>query len=267
MKALILAAGLGTRLGPLTANIPKCMLSVDGQPLLERLVRWVRAHGITHVAVNLHYHPEVITAHLGDGSRFGVQITYSHEETLLGTAGAVKQLAPFFADEPFVVVYGDGYTDLDLTHVVKLHAARRQPGQPHMTMVLFHVPNPSACGIVELDADNTIARFVEKPAPDEVFSDLASAGVLVCEPSILDLIPDTLPSDFGRDVLPLLLERSVPVYGEPLADDELLIDIGTPAAFERACAHARAQTFPEDTSAITPVPVGAAPRSHRRGLS
>src|SRR4051794_37683916 len=95
VKALILAAGLGTRLGSLTTTLPKCMLQIDGQPLLERLVRWLNRHGVEEIAVNLHYRPEVITSHLGDGDQLGVRITYSYEETLLGTAGAARRLAPF----------------------------------------------------------------------------------------------------------------------------------------------------------------------------
>lgn len=240
VKALILAAGLGTRLGSLTASLPKCMLQIDGQPLLERLVRWLDRHGIEEIAVNLHYRPEVITSHLGDGRQLGVQITYSYEETLLGTAGAARRLAPYL-DRTFVVVYGDGYTNLDLTRLLRLHADRRQAGRPHMTMALFHVPNPSACGLVDLDGDGRVTRFVEKPPPSEVFTDLASAGVLVCEPGMLDLIPEQAPSDFGRDVLPRALQAGVPVYGEPLAPGELLIDIGTPDAYERARALARGE--------------------------
>lgn len=239
MKALMLAAGLGTRLGPLTANLPKCMLAFDGQPLIERLIRWVRSHGVEQIAINLHHAPEAIQGRLGDGARLGVQITYSYEETLLGTAGAAGRLAWFLADDDFVMVYTDGYTNVDLTRLLRLHAERRQPDQPHLTMLLFRVPDPTACGIVDVDPDGRVRRFVEKPSPTEVFSDLASAGVLVCSPGILGLIPPDGPSDFGRDVLPRALAEGIPVYGEPLAEGEFLIDIGTPAAYERALALAR----------------------------
>jgi NDP-sugar pyrophosphorylase family protein len=237
VQALILAAGLGTRLGSLTTTLPKCMVPLNGQPLVERLVRWLHVHGVDDVAINLHHCPDAITGHLGTGIRFGVEITYSYEEQPLGTAGAVRRLEAHF-DGPFLVVYGDGYTNLDLSRVLRLHAARRQPGRPHVTMVLFRVPDPSACGIVDLDGDGLVRRFVEKPAPDQVFSDLASAGIFICERPILDLIPADGPSDFGRDVLPRVLELGIPIYGEPLAPGEFLIDVGTPEAYARACAHA-----------------------------
>jgi len=233
VKALILAAGLGTRLGALTADLPKCMLPVGGQPLIERLVRWVRRHGIEEAAINLHHRPAVVVGHLGSGERFGVRITYSFEEDLLGTAGAAKRL-DWFLDGPFVVVYGDSFTNVDLSRLVRTHAARRTRGAPHLTMALQHVPNPTACGLADLDARGRVRRFVEKPAPSEVFTDVASAGLLVCEREILDLIPAGRPADFGHDVLPLALEREVPIYGELLRSDEYLLDIGTPAAYEQA---------------------------------
>src|SRR3954471_9976250 len=118
MKALILAAGLGTRLGALTLDRPKPMLPVCGRPLLEHTVGLLRTHGVRDVAMNVHYFPEVITEHFGDGTRDGVRIVYSREDTLLGTAGAARRLAPFLGgdgDEPFVVVYGDVLTDEDLS--------------------------------------------------------------------------------------------------------------------------------------------------------
>ncbi|MCC7369107.1 MAG: nucleotidyltransferase family protein [Chloroflexi bacterium] len=233
MQALILAAGLGTRLGGLTADRPKCMLTFGDAPLIEHLVVWLRQHGIDDIAVNLHYLPETITSFLGDGRRFGVSVTYSYERELLGTAGAARKLAPHFTG-PVVVVYGDGYTNLDLGRVLEYHAARRRAETPHMTMVLYHVPDPTACGIVALDRDDRVVRFVEKPAREDVFGDLASAGVLVLERALLERIPDAAVWDFGRDELPALLADGVPVYGVPLHEQEYLIDIGTPSSYRRA---------------------------------
>ena len=234
MKALLLAAGLGTRLGPLTLDTPKGMLPVGGTPLIECLVRWLRSHGIADLAINLHHHPEVIRQHLGDGAQLLTRITYSYEPALLGTAGAARNLKRFL-DEPFVVVYGDGFTNLDLTRLRLKHDARRIPGDPHITLSLRRVANPTACGLVGLDDEGRVTRFVEKPPAHEVFTDLASAGILIIEPELLDLIPEGQVTDFGRDTLPLALAQAVRMYGEPLLDDEFLIDIGTPASYLEAC--------------------------------
>jgi len=255
MKALILAAGEGTRLRPLTLDRPKPMLPVGGKPLLEHLVTWLRRHAITDIAINLHYKPEAITDYFGDGRRFGVSITYSFEEQPLGTAGAARKLQPFL-DETFVVVYGDVFTNLDLTRLVWLHNARKVakgPGEPEgpaasppappgssgssdpcLSLALYHVDNPTECGLVELDDNDRAVRFVEKPPPGQVFTDLANAGVLVVEPGILDHIPPDTFYDFGHDLFPQLMNQGVPLYGHVLQDDEFLIDIGTPAALRRA---------------------------------
>ncbi|MCB0126804.1 MAG: nucleotidyltransferase family protein [Caldilineaceae bacterium] len=235
MKALILAAGKGTRLRNLTRDCPKPMLTVGNRPLLDQLVCWLRRHGITEIAINLHHLPAVIPAHLGDGHDKGVAITYSHEEQLLGTAGAAKRLQSFL-NEPFVVIYGDGYTNLDLSRLIKFHQHRKETKWPDMlvTVALYHVANPAECGLVTLDADGRISHFVEKPDPTEIFTDLASAGILICEPALLDRIPEQGSYDFGRDLFPVLLEQGIPIGGQPLAEDEFLIDIGTPDGYRRA---------------------------------
>lgn len=235
MKALILAAGKGTRLQHLTNACPKPMLPIGGQPLLEQLVRWLRAHNIRQIAMNLHYYPEVITNYFGDGQRLDVAITYSYEAQLLGTAGAAKRLQTFL-DEPFVVVYGDLYTNLDLTRLVGFHTQQQATAGSAVlaTLALYHVPNPTECGLVELTATGHITRFVEKPPPPQVFTDLANAGVMLCEPRILDFIPHNTVYDFGRELFPTLLSTGERLCGQVLADHEFLIDIGTPAGYQRA---------------------------------
>jgi len=120
MKAIILAAGLGTRLYPLTKDRPKAMVEFAGKPLIEHHINWLKANRITEIAINLHHLPDKIKEHLGDGSKFGVNITYSFEDEIMGTAGGVKKLQDFF-DEPFIVFYGDEFTDLDLTEVKSFH--------------------------------------------------------------------------------------------------------------------------------------------------
>ncbi len=239
MKALILAAGKGTRLGPLTASRPKPMISVDDGPLLAYLIDWLRGYGVTEIAINLHHQPDAITGYFGDGGPWGVSLTYSHEPHLLGTAGAAKALQAFL-DETFVLVYGDVYTNLNLARLIDFHRSkltkleRASDRRRSVTLSLYRVPNPSQCGLVDLDGQGRITRFVEKPPPEEVFTDLANAGLCVVEPGVLDVIPSGRVYDFGRDLFPQLLAANAPLFGLPITAEEFLIDIGTPAGLRRA---------------------------------
>ncbi len=240
MKALILAAGKGTRLKELTHDRPKPMLPVSGRPLLVYLVEWLRQYGVTEIAINLHHKPEAITDALGDGSNLGVSIVYSYETRLLGTAGAAKRLSNFL-DEPFVLVYGDVYTNLDLARLAAFHEAQRAAlteDQPSMSLALYRVKNPHECGLVELDDRGRVMRFVEKPPMAEVFTDLANAGMCIADPGILAYVPSETPYDFGHHLLPKLLKIGMPVFGQELEAGEFLIDIGTPAGL--ALANGRA---------------------------
>ncbi len=227
MKAMILAAGEGTRLRPLTLERPKPMLPIGGKPLLEHSIELLKQHGITEMAINLHYKPEVVMDYFSHGQRFGVEITYSVEDPILGTAGAVKKLQDYFNDT-FLVIYGDLLTNMDITSLVEYHQIK----EGMVTVALYRVENPSACGIVELSVEGRIRRFVEKPPPEEVFTDLANAGVYVVESEVLDYIPPETFYDFGQDLFPVMLEKGVPIYGYPI--DDYLIDIGTLEKYERA---------------------------------
>lgn len=234
MKAMILAAGEGTRLRPLTLECPKPMLPIDDKPLLEHTILWLKQYGFNQIAINLHHKPEVITSHFGDGTHLGVSILYSFEEILLGTAGAVRKLKEFF-DETFTVVYGDVLTDLPLDSLLRFHRDKgRGISQEYLTMALYRVPNPTEVGIVELDELDRVTSFKEKPQPEEVFSDLANAGILVIEPGIIKYIPESAFCDFGHHLLPQLLERGIPVFGWPIPPSAYLIDIGSIEKYERA---------------------------------
>jgi len=182
------------------------------------------------MAINLHHKPEAITGHFGDGRHFGVRIDYSYEDSILGTAGAAKRLESLFLDGAFLVVYGDVLTDMDLTSLVRFHRLKRGV----VTVGLYRVENPWACGLVGLDEDGRITDFVEKPPPEEVFTDLANAGVFVVEPTALSYIPPDTFYDFGHHLFPDLLRRGIALYGCPLSDTEYLIDIGTPEKYEQA---------------------------------
>jgi NDP-sugar pyrophosphorylase family protein len=228
MKALILAAGEGQRLRPLTQDRPKPMLPVGDSPLLEQIILLLKQHEITELAINLHYKPWAIVRYLGRGQRLGVRIHYSYERQMLGSAGAAKRLAWFFQDGPFIVFYGDLYTDMNISKLVAAHKGGNAP----VTMALYEVNNPTACGIVGLDKQNYVTRFVEKPAPDQVFSRLANAGVFVVDPQILDMVLPEVTYDFGHDLFPLMLDKGLPIQGHRIR--EMLIDIGTPKNYQRA---------------------------------
>jgi len=231
MNAMILAAGKGTRLYPMTETLAKPMVPIAGKPVLEHTVRWLRHHGIRRVAVNLHHRPESVSGHFGDGSRFGVEIRYSEEPELLGTAGGVKRIESFFED-PFLVVYGDVLTDLDLGALVTFH--RSKGTVAHATLALDRRPDAAQGGVVELAADGRIRRFVEKPRPGEIESPWVNSGVMVLDRALLARIPAGRTSDFGREILPQWLSDGVPVYGWPLPAGTFLVDVGTPESYARA---------------------------------
>ncbi len=227
MKGMILAAGEGRRLRPLTNHLPKPMLPVAGRPLLEHTITYLRDCGVTDLAINLHHLPAVVMDYFGNGSRWQVNLRYSVEERLLGSAGGVKRLQTFF-DETFVVFYGDLLTWADLRPMVALH---RSAGVL-ATMGLYHVPDPWNRGIVQLDEAQNIVRFAEKPPHDQVFSNLANAGIYILEPEVLERIPVEQTVDFGHDVFPGLLAEGVQVAGYVIED--MLIDIGLPEKYEEA---------------------------------
>jgi NDP-sugar pyrophosphorylase family protein len=229
MKALVLAAGHGTRLRYLTLNRPKPMLPLCGKPLLSHIIAWLRCQNIHQIAINLHHHPGKIIDYFGDGYEHGVSLVYSWEDQLLGTAGATKRLQSFL-DEPFVLVYGDVATNLRLARLLTvLHDQQNclQRMAPLMALALHQVPNPTECGIASLDTQGRITRFMEKPAPEHVFSSLGFSGVAVCQPSVLQHIPDDIPYDFGSDLIPKLVANGYPVMGQEIQPNEYVIDIGT----------------------------------------
>jgi NDP-sugar pyrophosphorylase family protein len=170
-KAMLLAAGQGTRLRPLTEKVAKCMVPVAGRPVLEHNIEWLKKFGVTDVVINLHYLPEAVTNHFGDGSRFGVRITYSLERELLGTAGAVKNAGRFF-DGPFFVWYGDNLSTCRLDRLWESHGA----GGGLATIALHYREDPTQSGIVGLDGNGRVVRFLEKPRADQIFSHWVSAG-------------------------------------------------------------------------------------------
>ncbi len=251
MKGMILAAGEGRRLRPLTNHTPKPMLPIAGRPLLEHVITHLRDCDVTNLAINLHHLPGAVMNYFGDGSRWGVKLRYSLEEQLLGSAGGVKRLQSFF-DETFIVYYGDVFTQTDLWPMIALH----QHTGALVTMGLYHVPDPWNRGIVQLDKRQRIIRFAEKPARDQVFSHLANAGIYVMEPKVLERISPGEVSDFGSDVFPRLLAEGVTMSGYVIHDH--LIDIGLPEKYEEANRLASTQSTPPNpiSTGISEIIVG-----------
>jgi len=227
MKAMILAAGEGTRLRPLTNHTPKPMLPLAGRPLLEHIILNLKRCDITEYGLNLYHLPHKVMDYFGNGERLGVRLHYSVEEHLLGSAGGVRKLQSLFT-ETFLVYYGDVFTLANLRPLIEVH---RQCGAV-ATMGLYRVPDPWNRGIVELDDNQLIKRFVEKPARDQVFSNLANAGFYVLEPEILERIPAGQVYDFGHDVFPALLAAGGKVAGYVIEDT--IIDIGLPEKYDEA---------------------------------
>jgi NDP-sugar pyrophosphorylase family protein len=236
---MVLAAGQGTRLRPLTERIPKCMVPLAGKPLLEHTILWLRKYGVTDLIINLHHLPRVVNDYFGEGQKWGVKITYSVEEQALGTAGGVKNVEWFF-DGPFFVWYGDNLSTCDLT---RLHAFHQAKGGI-ATIALHYREDPTASGIVGLDENDRITRFLEKPRPDQVFSHWVSAGIFVLEPQVLQAIPAEGAPDFGRDVFPALLAQGTALYGYRMSPDEGLWWIDTLEDLERVQQMMAAKDIP-----------------------
>ena len=208
MKAVVMAGGFGTRLRPLTAHIPKPLVPVGNIPVMEHMVRLLKKHGFTDLSVLLYFLPDTITAHFGDGARWGVNISYVTPTADLGTAGAVK-FAVGDSNEPVLVVSADVLTDFDLGAAVRFH---REKGA-EATMVLTRVEQPLAYGIVITDEEGSVLRFLEKPAWGEVFSDTINTGIYLLEPSVFGAIPAGRPYDFGKELFPALLAAGRPLWG------------------------------------------------------
>lgn len=208
MKAMVLAAGLGTRLRPITYEIGKPMVPVLDRPVMEHILQLLGRHGFHEVIANLHWFPEPMMAH------FGERISYRFEEELLGTAGGVRNCADFFGSETFLVISGDALTDIDLTALIERH---RQSGGI-ATLAVKQVFNTREYGVVLHDRDGRITGFQEKPDPEEALSSLGNCGIYVFEPEIFDWFPKEPFVDWANDVFPALLSGDVPFHIHEVRD-------------------------------------------------
>src|SRR3954453_17878637 len=215
MKAMVLAAGLGTRLPPLTYEIPKPMVPVIDRPVMAHIVDLCRRQGFDQLIANLHYFPDTIREYFGDS------IEYRFEEELLGTAGGVRNVRDFFGDDPVVIISGDALSDIDLNALVERHKSHGGIG----TLTVKQVDDTREYGVVLHSGDGRISGFQEKPHPDEALSDLGNCGIYCFNPEIFDYFPDTEFVDWAHDVFPVLLENDVPFYIHEI--DEYWNDVGS----------------------------------------
>lgn len=209
MRAVLMAGGSGTRLRPLTCDLPKPMVPVLNRPIAEHIINLLKRHQITEIIATLYYLPDVMRDYFQDGSEFGVQMTYAvEEEQPLGTAGCVKNIQQWL-DGTFITISGDAITDFDLQAAIAFHREKKSKA----TLILTRVPNPVEFGVVITDQDGRINRFLEKPSLSEIFSDTVNTGTYILEPEVLEYLPENEESDFSKDLFPLLLSKGEPMYG------------------------------------------------------
>jgi mannose-1-phosphate guanylyltransferase/mannose-1-phosphate guanylyltransferase/phosphomannomutase len=223
MRAMVLAAGLGTRLRPITYAIPKPMAPVLNRPVMEHIVRLLAGHGFAEAIANLHWFPETIEGHFGDGSAFGIDLSYSRERQLLGTSGGVRNAAGFLGDS-FLVISGDALTDIDLGAMREFHESHDGVA----TLATKRVADTSQFGVAITGADGRIQGFQEKPEPAEALSDLANCGIYMFRSEIFDFFPAPGKSkaagagdpdgfaDWAMDVFPALLGSDVAFYSHEI---------------------------------------------------
>ncbi|ANV86854.1 mannose-1-phosphate guanyltransferase [Picosynechococcus sp. PCC 7117] len=228
MRAVLMAGGAGTRLRPLTCDLPKPMVPVLNRPIAEHIINLLKRHRITEVIATLHYVPDIMRDYFQDGHEFGVKMHYAvEEEQPLGTAGCVKNVEELLT-ETFVVISGDSITDFDLAAAIAFH---REKGSK-ATLVLTRVPNPVEFGVVITEENGQISRFLEKPSTSEIFSDTVNTGTYILEPEVLKYLPENEECDFSKDLFPLLLDRGEPMYG--YIADGYWCDVGHLDAYRKA---------------------------------
>lgn len=226
---MLLAAGLGTRLWPLTVERPKSMISVAGREVILRNIDWLYSHGIDQIIINLHHRAEAVVDLIGNGSALGVNVSYSREPELLGTAGGILAARSLIGSDTFLVVYADNLFDVRLSSVIAEH----QRTGAIATMALIEREDVSSSGVAVLGDDGWIKEFQEKPGRGSEKSHWVNAGLLVCGPRLYDSIPDAGPSDLSRDVMPVLANLGQSLRGYCLAPEERVLWIDTLADLRR----------------------------------
>ena len=227
MKSVIMAGGEGTRLRPLTCNIPKPMVPIVNKPVMEHIIELLRKHNLTDIAVTLQYLPNIIKNYFNDGREYDVNLRYYVEDKPMGTAGSVKN-AEDFLDDTFIVISGDALTDIDLKKAIDFHFSKKSMA----TLVLKKVEIPLEYGVVVTDESGRITRFLEKPSWGEVFSDTVNTGIYILSPEVLKYYNKDEIFDFSKDLFPLLLRQDKPMYG--YVSEDYWCDIGDLNAYSQA---------------------------------
>jgi mannose-1-phosphate guanylyltransferase len=227
LKAMIMAAGVGSRLMPLTSEVPKPMVPMANRPLMENIVQLLAEHNITEVIANLHYHADSIANYFGECPRPGMSMVYSREEELMGTAGGVKR-CQWFLDDTFVVMSGDALTDVDLTGLVQEHKRKGALA----TIAVKEVDEVEQFGVVVSDTGGRITSFQEKPRREEALSNQVNTGIYIFEPEIFEYIPAGQFYDFGKQVFPHLVKIKAPFYAAVIND--YWCDVGSIDTYRQA---------------------------------
>ena len=232
MKALLLAAGLGSRLRPITDHIPKCLVPIDGKPLLSYWLDALFGAGIDSILINAHYLSDQVTAFVTSRSDRD-RITIVEERTLLGTAATLKENVEFFSGESSLVIHADNFCTASVPNFINQHHIR--PECAELTMMTFRSAEPKTCGIVVVDEQGIVREFHEKVASPP--GNIANAAIYVFEDSVLQYISQSKDGeliDISKDLIPKYLGR---IYATPA--DGVVVDVGTPAKLERAQSYAR----------------------------
>jgi len=228
MKAIIIAGGLGTRLRPITYNVPKPIVPLANKPFVIHQIELLKRFGINEVILNLHYLSDNIKSIFDDGKRLGVKVDYSIEKTPLGTAGAVKNAEEFFDEGPMIVFNGDILTDMNLEKAIAFHKKKNAK----VTLTLTEVEDPTPYGLVITDKDGRVLEFREKPAWEQVTAHTINAGIYIVDPSIFKNVPKGKEFSFERQLYPMLLEQGERIYG--YVTDAYWMDIGNPEKYLQA---------------------------------
>ncbi|MBX3117846.1 MAG: NTP transferase domain-containing protein [Fimbriimonadaceae bacterium] len=231
MKAVVMAGGEGSRLRPMTINRPKPLVPVCNRPIMEHICHLLKQHGINEIVATLHYMADEIQNYFGDGSEFGLNMTYSIEDTPLGTAGSVKKAENQLRDGTFVIISGDALTDCNLTKAIQYHKDKGSAA----TLVLSRVANPLEFGVVITDEEGRVERFLEKPSWSEVFSDTVNTGIYILEPEVFDRMEPGIQYDWSQDIFPAMLREGAPIYGYVM--ERYWTDVGSLTQYREAQEH------------------------------
>ena len=230
---MILAAGFGTRLKPLTNDLPKPLFPVLNRPILEHTLHFLRSHNIREIAINLHHKPENIISYFGDGKKFEMDLHYSREEKILGTAGGIKKLQDFFKDDSFWVINSDILTDVDLNDALEFHKEKKSK----LTLVVRQVFNTEKYRPIKLDDDGRIVNFLGHSIMNSKdVTQVMFTGIQIVEPDIFSRIPENKFYGTTEDVFPEMIKDGLPVYG--YLHQGYWADIGTRETYIRAQADA-----------------------------